>query len=202
MAECFYDFQTADSTDTALTGRIAQFFPQILIELIQIQFLKEFFDSSSSHANAEFIAIHIQILAIFRFSQQLFLDQRRIARVENDKGSEIQYFFQRTGRDIENQAHPARNTFKIPNMRNRCSQFDMTHSFATDFGTGYFNAATVADDTFITNTFIFAAMAFPVLGRPKDAFAKQAVPFRFQRTVIDCFRLFDFAMRPFQDFFR
>ncbi|KXA66867.1 hypothetical protein HMPREF3201_02321 [Megasphaera sp. MJR8396C] len=55
----------------------------------------------------------------------------------------------------------------------------MAHPFTTDFGARDFDAAAIADDTFIPDTFIFTAMAFPVLRRPKNAFAEQPIPFRF-----------------------
>ena len=70
----------------------------------------------------------------------------------------------------------------------------MSHPLPTDFTAGHFNAAAVADLPLIPNPLIFSAMAFPVLCRPKNAFAEQAVAFRLQRAVIDGFRLFHFAV--------
>ena len=85
-------------------------------------------------------------------------------------------------------------------MRDGRGKFDVPHALAAHFGAGNFYAALLADDTLITDAFIFTAMAFPVLGRPEDLFAEQTVFFRFLRAVIDGFRLRYFTVRPFPDF--
>ena len=64
-------------------------------------------------------------------------------------------------------------------MRNRSRKLDVTHSFPSYFGFGNFYAATVADDTFISDSLILTAMAFPVLHRPENLFAEKTVFFRF-----------------------
>ena len=79
-------------------------------------------------------------------------------------------------------------------MAHRRSQLDMPHAFAAHPGTGNLHAATVADHAFVTNSFIFAAVALPIFGRPKNSLAKQAVPFRLQRAIIDSFRLLNLAI--------
>ena len=172
MTESFDNFQASDRPDPALAGRIAQFIAQFFIEFFQVQSLEQFLNGCRAHANAEFIAVHIEILAVFRFRQELLLRQRRIARIQDDIGGKIQYLFQRTGRNVEDQAHSAGNSLKIPNMRYGRSQFDMAHPFAANLCARYFNAAAVADNTFIANAFVFSAMAFPVFRRPENAFAE------------------------------
>ena len=84
-------------------------------------------------------------------------------------------------------------------MGNRGSQFNMAHSFPAHLGTGYFNTAAFTDLAFITDAFIASAVTFPVFHWPENTFAKQAVPFRLQGTVIDGFRFFYFTPRPFPD---
>ena len=78
----------------------------------------------------------------------------------------------------------------------------MAHALASDFGSGDFNAAAVADSAFVADALIFAAMAFPIASGPEDAFAKEAVAFRFESAIVDSFGLFNFAVRPFTDFLR
>ena len=87
-------------------------------------------------------------------------------------------------------------------MGNRSGQVNMAHSFPPDNGTGDFHAAFVADYAFVADAFVFAAIAFPVLGRPENPFAKESVFFRLLGPVIDCFRLQNFAVRPFVDLLR
>ncbi len=78
----------------------------------------------------------------------------------------------------------------------------MAHALTADFCACHFNAAAFTDFALVANTLVFAAVAFPVFCRPKNTLTKQSVTFRFQSAVIDCFRFFDFAVRPFQYFFR
>ena len=47
-------------------------------------------------------------------------------------------------------------------MAYRHFQFDVAHALAPHQATGHFHAALVADDAFIADFFVFAAIAFPV----------------------------------------
>ena len=57
-------------------------------------------------------------------------------------------------------------------------QLDVAHALSTDTCLCNFHAATVADNTFITNLFVFTAMTLPVLTRPEDPLAEQSVLLR------------------------
>ena len=61
----------------------------------------------------------------------------------------------------------------------------MPHALAADRGARYFNAAFIADDTFITGVFILTAVALPVAGRAKNGLTEQAIFFRPQTPVVD-----------------
>jgi hypothetical protein len=76
-------------------------------------------------------------------------------------------------------------------------QFDVAHAFAPDLGFCHFHAAPVADDAFVFNLLVFAAMAFPVLHRAENLFAEQPVFFGLGRPVIDRFGSGYLAVRPF-----
>ena len=69
-------------------------------------------------------------------------------------------------------------------MGDRSSKLNGAHAVTTDFCPRDFDAALVADHTFIADAFVLTAVAFPVLGRAKDAFAEKAVPFWFQRSIV------------------
>jgi hypothetical protein len=75
----------------------------------------------------------------------------------------------------------------------------MPHAFETDFGMSYFDTATVADNAAITYAFVFTAITFPVAHRPEYFFAEQTVSLRFERPVIDGFRLGNFSIGPVPD---
>ena len=103
------------------------------------------------------------IFTIFFFRQNLFDSQRGVHRIGNDPGYEVNYFFQRFRRDVEQQAHAAWNAAQIPDMRNRSYQFNVTHAFAADRTLGDFYAAAVTDYALIAYFLVFSAIALPVL---------------------------------------
>ncbi len=68
-------------------------------------------------------------------------------------------------------------------------QFDVAHALTTDFLLGDFDAAAVADNTLVTDTFIFSAVALPVARGSKDALAEQAIALGLVGAIIYGFRL-------------
>src|SRR5205807_803469 len=72
----------------------------------------------------------------------------------------------------------------------------MTHAFAPDARQCDFNAAPVADHALVLDALVFSARTFPVPGRPENTFAEKAALLRFERAVINCLRVFDFAFAP------
>ena len=84
---------------------------------------------------------------------------------------------------------------EIPDVCHRHHQLYMSHTFTAYFLFCNFYTTTVADDTFITDTLIFTAMAFVILNRTKNALAEQTIAFGFVRTVIYGFRLQNFTTR-------
>lgn len=81
-------------------------------------------------------------------------------------------------------------------------QIYVAHAFAAHFFLGYFDSATVAHYTFITNTLVFSAGAFVVLYRAEYAFAEKTVAFGFVGAVVYGFRFQDFSRGLMQDYFR
>ena len=81
-------------------------------------------------------------------------------------------------------------------MRDRRGELDMTHTFTTHERSGHFHAALVADNSFVTNFFVFTTVTFPIFGRTKNFFSEEAAFFRFLSAVVDGFRLVYFAERP------
>ena len=79
-------------------------------------------------------------------------------------------------------------------MRNRRRQFNMSHTFAADFGQRNFHAALFADNAAIFHAFVFAAQALVVFNRTEDAGAEQTVPLRLKCTIVNRLRLFDLAV--------
>ena len=59
-----------------------------------------------------------------------------------------------------------------------------------------------ADNALVTNFLIFTAMTFPVFARSKNLLTEKTIFFRFQCSIVDCFRFFNFTAGPFSDLFR
>src|SRR6185295_12969986 len=62
--------------------------------------------------------------------------------------------------------------------------------------------ALLADDALVLHALVLAAQAFVILDRAEDARAEQTVALRLEGTIVDRFRLFDFAVGPGQNLFR
>ena len=64
---------------------------------------------------------------------------------------------------------------------------------------GNFYSTTVADDTFVTNPFIFTTSTFEILYRSENPFAEKTIALRFVRSVVDSFRFQNFTTRFSED---
>ena len=87
-------------------------------------------------------------------------------------------------------------------MRNRNDELDMAHTLTAHFLLGYLHAATLADDTFITDPFVFAAMALVILGRTEYTLTEQTIAFGFVRTIVNRFRFEDLTRGELHDLIR
>jgi hypothetical protein len=61
----------------------------------------------------------------------------------------------------------------------------VSHTLTTYLLLGYFNTATLADTSFLTDSLILSAMALVILDRTEDALTEQTVTFRFVGTIVD-----------------
>ena len=78
----------------------------------------------------------------------------------------------------------------------------MTHALTANLGQGHFHTAFFADDALILHPLVFAAQALIVLYGTKNARAEQTIALRLEGTIVDGFRLFDFAERPGENLLR
>ena len=54
----------------------------------------------------------------------------------------------------------------------------MAHTLSTNAGLRDFDTASVTDNAFVSDLFVFTAMTLPVLARSEDSLAKKTVFFR------------------------
>src|SRR5690606_266690 len=78
-------------------------------------------------------------------------------------------------------------TAEVPNVRHRNYQIDMPHTVATYFLLCYFHTTTVANNTFVADSFIFTTGTFVILYRTKNALTEKTVTLWLVRTVVYCF---------------
>ncbi len=203
MEEGFHFFQTTDASHLTLAAAFFDFLLEGCFQFRQVQFLQQFLDGFSTHLGLEGAGAEFSYsVLVFLFVQHLFLQEVGAAGIEDNVGCEIEDSFQLAGRDFKNQSDAGRGAFEVPDVGNRAGKGNVAHSFTAHFGACDFYAALVADGASVAHFLVLAAFAFPVLGWSENLFTEETVGFRLQGSVVDGFRLGDFAMGPFKDLFR
>ena len=105
-------------------------------------------------------------------------------------------------RDVEQVAEPARDTLEVPDVGDRGGELDVAHALAAHLRARDLDATALADDALEPDALVLAAVALPVLGRPEDLLAEQAVLLGLERAVVDRLGLLDLAVRPRADLVR
>src|SRR5690606_10325206 len=147
-------------------------------------------------------AVLVLSVEVLFFGQQLVQRERSQTWIENDIVLEVQNTFDVLQGHVEQKRDTAWKRLQEPDVSNWSCEFDVTHALATNAAQGNFNAALFADDALELHTLVLAAQAFVVLYGAKNTRTEQTIAFRLERTIVDGFWLFDFAVRPGQDFFR
>jgi hypothetical protein len=79
---------------------------------------------------------------------------------------------------------------------NRARQIDVRHALTTDLRLCNFNATLFANNATMLQALVLATQALVVFDRAKNLGTEQTVAFWFESTVVNRFRLFDFAEGP------
>ena len=124
-----------------------------------------------------------------------------VDRIDDVLG-EVEHVLEVTRRKIQQQAETAGDTLGEPDMAHRAGQPDVTHTLAANLGAGNLNAAFITDDTLVADSLVFAAVAFEIFGGAENSFAKKAVAFRLESSVVNRLRLGYVAVRPAPNLFR
>ena len=112
---------------------------------------------------------------------------------------EVDHALQRARGDVQQQAEPARDALREPDVRDGRREADVPHALAADLRPCDFNAALVADDALVADALVLPAVALEVLLRAEDLLAEEPVLLRLERAVVDRFRLGHLAVRPRAD---
>ena len=175
---------------------------QLCGQSFQVDLSQQLLDGFGAHAGFKGILVLFPHLLVLAFGQELLFLQRSKAGIGNDIVCKVEHLVQLAGTDVQHQANAAGNALEIPDVRNGCSQLNVAHALAADLSAGNFDTALIADLALIADALILAAVAFPVLGRSKNALAVQAVALRLQGAVVDGLRLLDLAVAPVADLLR
>ncbi len=75
----------------------------------------------------------------------------------------------------------------------------MTHALAANPRQSDLHSASITNNAFMFDPFVFPAGAFPIARRTKDAFTKKTTLLRLERPIVDRFGILDFALAPGTD---
>ena len=202
--EGFHDLQAlGELLLLGLALGFLRFLTQFHLEGRQIELFEKAADGFGAHAHLEgFVAETFQNLKVLVLGDDLHAAQVGGTRIENHVGVEIQHLFQIGHGHVEQSADLGRQGLQEPDVGDGRGQFDVAHALAAHLGGNDFNAALFADDAAVLHALVLAAVALVVFDGTKDLGAEKTVAFRLERTVVDGFRLLDFAVRPFPYVFR
>ncbi|MNK62339.1 hypothetical protein D3C87_815130 [compost metagenome] len=201
--EGFHQLQTLGQLlDLGFGVGLRNFFTQAANLVLQVDSVQQFTDSFGTHAGIEIVAELFQRFEVLLVVEQLTFFKGGHAWIDNDVALEVENAFDITQGHVHQQADTGRQRFQEPDVGNWRGQFDVRHALTTNFCQRDFNAALLADHTTVLQALVLTAQALVILYRAKDLGAEQAVTLRFERTVVDGFRLFNFTERPRTDHLR
>jgi len=148
------------------------------------------------------VAHALDEVEIVILSDQLPRGEAAVTRADHHIGLVIDHLLQLLDAHAEDVADLGGEGFPVPDVDHGHSQGDMAHAFAADALHGHLDAAAVADDAFVADALVFAAVAFPVAHRSKDLFAEKAVLLGLEGAIVDGLRLGHLAVRTFKDLVR
>ena len=188
---------------TVAIGAVAQF----VGEAVEVDAAQEFEDGLGAHLGDELVGVGVfEILVlggelvegdeVFVFGEQV-VDGELVGEgtgLYDDIALVVDDHVELLGGDAKKVAHLVGQGTEIADVCDGYDELDVSGAFATHFLFGHFHTATVADDAFIANALVLAAMALVVLGGTEDAFAEQAVALGLVGSVVDGFGLQHFAV--------
>ncbi len=162
----------------------------------QIQTLQQALDRLGSHAGFEGVAVLGAGFLVLLLIEDLTLLQAGVLRVHDHVVLEIDHLFQLVGLHVEQGAQTAGHRLEEPDVDDGSRQVDVAHALAAHAAVGHLHAALVADHSLVLHAAVLAAGAFPVLLRPEDPLAEQAVALGAVGAVVDGLGFLHLAVGP------
>ena len=152
---------------------------------IEIDDAQQLVDRLGAHLRFEFVSVLLESIKVHLIGKQLASLEIRHSRITHDECFKVEDPLDVAQRHVQEQPHTRRQRLQVPDVRDRTRKLDVPHTLSTNFRESDLDPAFLADDTPMLQTLVLAAQAFVVLDRPEDLRAEQAVPLRFERTVVD-----------------
>ena len=115
-------------------------------------------------------------------------------RLDNDISLVVDDLIQFLRRKTKQVSDFIRQALEVPNVGNRHHQLDVSHALATYFLLRHFDTTSIANNSFVSDSLVFTAMAFKILDRTKNSLTKQAVTLGLVRPIVDGLRFQYFAV--------
>ena len=147
-------------------------------------------------------AVTVLRLVPFLLGEELHLLEVGVARIDDDVLLVVEDRAQGRHRQVEQEAHAARDRAIEPDVRDGRGELDVAHPLAPHLEMRDLDAAAVADDALVADRLELAAVALPFLGRAEYPLAEETVLLGPQRAVIDRLGLLHLAVAPRPDHVR
>ena len=113
--------------------------------------------------------------------------------------SEVNDLLQVLRSQIQQVTQAGRNTLEVPNVGNRSSQLNVTHTLTTYLRAGHLNTTALTHNALEAHALVLTAVALPVLGGAEDTLVEEAVLLGLQGTVVDGLGLLNLTKGPTTD---
>ena len=186
---------------------------QLVGEFVEVETTQQVVDSLGAHLGDKLVGIgifehlvfarkRVHDVEIFLFGEEVVSSQVGLrTRLYHDITLVIDHGVEFLAGQSQQIPNLVGQRTEIPDVGYGHHQLDVTHTFAAHLLLGHLDTASVADNPFVTDTFVLSAMALVVLDRPEYTFAEKTVPLGFIGTVVDGFGFQHLAARIFQNLF-
>jgi hypothetical protein len=90
-------------------------------------------------------------------------------------------------RNIEHETNTRWDRLEEPDMSDRRSELNMSHSLTSNLRSCYFYTTTLTDNALVSDTFVITTRTFIVLSWTENLLTEETTTLRTLSTVVDCF---------------
>ena len=168
-------------------------------ELVEVELAEELADCLGAHFGLEAVLILLTGVDVLLLGKDLPFLERGVARLDDHPVLIVEDALELARRLVEEKPHARRAALEEPDVAHRNGELDVAHALAAHRRERHLDAAAVADHALVLDALVLAAGALPVLRRPEDLLAEEAVLLRTVRAVVDRLGVLHLAVRPAAD---